>query len=45
VILAPDVLRHAGLADLGQLLRGTLDAVVVTRGRSPFAGRVRIIAN
>jgi site-specific DNA recombinase len=44
VILAPDVLRDAGLEDLGQLLRGALDAVVVTRGRSPLAGRVRFIA-
>jgi len=44
VILAPEVLRDAGLADLGKLLRGALDAVVVTRGRSLLAGRVRIIA-
>jgi DNA invertase Pin-like site-specific DNA recombinase len=44
VILAPDVLHNAGLADLGELLRGALDAVVVTRGRTPLAGRVRIIA-
>ena len=44
VVLAPDVLRDAGLADLGELLRGALDAVVIARGRSPLAGRVRIVA-
>lgn len=44
VVLAPDVLRDAGLEDLGELLRGALAAVVVTRGRSPLAGRVRFVA-
>lgn len=44
VILAPDVLRDAGLEELGDLLRGALDAVVVTRGRTPLAGRVSFVA-
>lgn len=38
-----DVLRDAGLSELGGLLCGLLDRVVVTRGRSPLVGRVRIV--
>jgi len=38
-----EILEDAELEELGDLLRGVLDDVVVTRGRSPLAGRVRII--
>jgi len=43
VVLAPDVLRDAPLEDLGDLLRGALDAVVVTRGRTPLPERVAFV--
>jgi len=38
-----EILEDAELEELGDLLRGVLQNVVVTRGRSPLAGRVRII--
>lgn len=44
LVLAPDVLRDAELEDLGGLLRGALADVVVERGRTPLAGRVRLVA-
>lgn len=40
---AAAVLAEAGLEELGDLLRGALGAVVVTKGRGDLAGRVRIV--
>jgi DNA invertase Pin-like site-specific DNA recombinase len=42
-VLTADMLLEASLSELGDLLRGAVDRVIVTRGRSPLAGRVRII--
>lgn len=41
--LTPDMLRDAELDELGELLRGIIDRVTVARGRTPLAGRVRIV--
>lgn len=40
---ASDVLAEAGLEELGGLLRGALDAVVVTKGRGALVDRVSIV--
>lgn len=42
-VITPDLLLEADLLELGDLLRGVIADVVVTRGRSPLPGRVRVI--
>ncbi|MEJ7798433.1 MAG: recombinase family protein [Solirubrobacteraceae bacterium] len=39
-----EMLKDAGLEELGELLRGALQNIIVTRGRTPLAGRVEIVA-
>jgi DNA invertase Pin-like site-specific DNA recombinase len=43
VVTNPEVMRNATLDELGGLLRGLLEAVVVTRGRTQLDGRVRFV--
>lgn len=43
IVQAPELVETAELDELGELLRGTLDSVIVERGRSPLVGRVRIV--
>ncbi|MEJ7787837.1 MAG: recombinase family protein [Solirubrobacteraceae bacterium] len=38
-----EIIEDADLEELGDLLRGVLQNIVVTRGRTPLAGRVRIV--
>jgi site-specific DNA recombinase len=42
LVPAVELLESAELEELGELLRGALDAVVVDRGRGPIATRVRM---
>jgi len=41
--LTTDLLEHAELEELGDLLNGALENVIVKRGRTPLAGRVRVV--
>jgi hypothetical protein len=43
IVNAADLLEEAELEDLGELLGGALEAVIVERGRAPISTRVRIV--